>query len=140
MIIKNKYDNIIKINYNFKKWKKYLLWDEKVGVYAWANINADLSLDKKWISNLNAEWYLWANYKKIDWQVWVWHSRTFWWESDVLKFANWSNNYFYWKANLSVTDNFSAFMEVRVDPNSLKNEKNNFNDRSQMSAWFRYNF
>lgn len=122
-------------------WKKYLYWDKNLWFYAWWNVDTNIALDKKWISEINAEWYVWANYKKIvDAQIWIWKSMTFWWQSEVLKFANWSNNYLYWNLEIWLW-NLSSFLNVKIDPNSLNWWYNNkINERSSMKVWVKYTF
>lgn len=118
-------------------WKKYMSWDKNAWVYIWWNMNSTFALDNSWMSSINAEWFVWANYKKLDLQTWMWWVKTFWWQSEVLKFANWQSSYFYGRMSVPLWNNLSTFAEVRVTPDKIYDKNNNM---TEWKFWLKYNF
>lgn len=121
-------------------WKKYFNWNEKKWFYSWANLYWNIALDNKWISNINTEAFLWMNYKKVDLQSWIWYSKTFWWDSEVLKFSNWANTYLFNKISIWVWQNSSVFVDLKLNPSLKISSNDKINDRSQISLWFQKKF
>lgn len=137
--------------YTWEKWisptvsvevsgKKYLAWDKEWWIYVWWNLSSNMVLDNKWISDLNTEAFIWTNYKKVDLQAWMWYSKTYWWQSEVLNFANWQNTYIFWKMDIWITKTSSVFVDLKVDPKTRNVWNDSINDRSQVSIWFQKKF